>query len=294
MLYYVKNKLTRDTLATDVNKVASRNAYMSSMGFDFLRKYPNGKWVTGYVVSDTDNLSEEEVLLLQEKKELEAVLMKSLDENDPDNEFLLTFRIPKYDSDGSLPVLDSDNPMDLFTIRAALANGSIAPNREAAGQGLFAKTLFYFESKEKETGKKRVMNQLRNKAGAIIEKYADVREWLLCIAFKIGITIKPTFENDTLYNAITEKKESIGTEADLKEFIGKLNSPISDIEKTFIVKQGISEKFVKYDKDSMEYNFTGVRVGKSIDEAITFFKSEQGEELFNSLKLKVYKLYNVS
>jgi hypothetical protein len=294
MIYYVKNKLTRETQSTDINKIATRNAYMSSIGFDFLRKYPNGKWVTGYVPLDENNPTEEEKLLLEEKRELEKILMKSLDENDSDNEFLLTFQIPKYNPDGSLPVFDSDNPLDLFTIRAALANGSIAPNKEEVGKGVFAKTLFYFESKEKETGKKKLMNQLRNKAGAILEKYADMREWLLCMAFKLGISIKPTHENDTLYNAITEKKESLGTEDTLQDFIKKLSTPINELEKVFIVKQGISEKVVKYDKDGLEYTFTGVRVGKTVEDSITFFTSEQGDELYNNLKQKVYKIYNVS
>ena len=294
MIYQVKNKLTRETIATDVNKVAERNAYMSSTGFDFLRKYPNGNWVTGYNVDDALNPTETEKLLLQEKEELEKVLMKSLDETNNDNEFLLTFKIQKYNSDGTLPVLNDEDPMDLFTIRAALANGSIAPNRESAGQGLYSKTLFYFDSIERETSKKKTMNQLRNKAGAILEKYSEMREWLICMAFRLGINIKPTHENDTIYNAITEKKESLGKEDDLKEFITKLNTPVSSIEKNFVVKQGVSEKFIKYDKDSGEYTYNGVNTGRTLEDSIKFFSDDLGEELFLNLKLKVYKLYNVS
>lgn len=294
MVYEVKNKLTKETVLTDVNKVATRNAYMSSMGFDFLRKQPNGNWVTGYNIVDPNNLTDLEKLLLEEKKELERVLMKSLDETNHDNEFLLEFRIPKYNSDGTLPVFDESNPMDLFTIRAALANGSIAPNKESAGQGDYGKTLFYFDSKEKETTKKKTMNQLRNKAGSILEKYQDVREWLLCTGFKLGLSVKPTFENDTLYNIINEKKESLAKEEDLKEYIAKLNTPISAIEKNFVVKQAVSEKMIKYSKEDSEYTYTGVRLGRTLDECIEFFQQETGEELFIGLKLKVYKLYNVS
>ena len=292
MLYHVKNKLTRETLTTDVNKVATRNAYMSSTGFDFLRKYPNGKWVTGYVV-ESAKPTEQEKLLLEEKKELEKVLMKSLNESDPDNEFLLTFRIPKYNSDGTLPVFDSDNPLELFTIRAALANGSIAPNRESVGQGAYSKTLFYFESKEKEVSKKRVLNQLRNKAGAIIEKYANVREWLICMSYKLSIGTKPHFENDTYYNLISERLESLKSEESLNEFIVALNSPISTIENSFVVKQAINEKILKYNVADAEYMFEGVKVGGSIEKSQAFFSAEQGEELFLKLKAKVYKLYNV-
>ena len=220
--------------------------------------------------------------------------MKSLDETNNDNEFLLTFKIQKYNSDGTLPVLNDEDPMDLFTIRAALANGSIAPNRESAGQGLYSKTLFYFDSIERETSKKKTMNQLRNKAGAILEKYSEMREWLICMAFRLGINIKPTHENDTIYNAITEKKESLGKEDDLKEFITKLNTPVSSIEKNFVVKQGVSEKFIKYDKDSGEYTYNGVNTGRTLEDSIKFFSDDLGEELFLNLKLKVYKLYNVS
>ena len=86
----------------------------------------------------------------------------------------------------------------------------------------------------------------------------------------------------------------MGKEEDLKDFILKLNTPISSVEKNFVVKQGISEKMVKYDKESGEYMFNGINTGRTVEDCIKFFNDDLGEELFLNLKLKVYKLYNVS
>ena len=294
MIYEVKNKLSKETIVSDIHKVATRNAYMSSTGFDFLRKYQNNEWITGYNVVDKNNPTETEKLLLEEKAELEKYLMKSLDETNPDNEFLLGFTIQKYNSDGTLPVYDDSVPKDLFTIRAALAGGSIAPNLESVGKGLYSKTMFYFESKEIETSKKKVMNQLKNKAGYLLEKNSSVREWLLCMEFKLGINVKPTYENDTLYNAISDKKDSLTTEKSYNEFIKTLSTPIKDIDNLFVCKQGIAEKVIKYDKTSGEYLFESLSVGKTIDDVILFFEKDVNSELFNSLRKKVYKTFNVN
>jgi hypothetical protein len=294
MIFEVKNKLTKETVGSDLNKLSTRNAYMSSVGFDFLKKYRNGEWITGYNIEDPQNLTEREKILLEEKKELEKLLMKSLDEKNPDNEYLLEFRVFKYFDDGTMPTYDDNDPLGLLTIRAALAGGIIAPNKESVGQGLYSRTLFYFESKEVETSKKKIMNQLRNKASAILEKNSSVREWLLCMGFKLGVNVKPNFEDDTIYNMLCEKKEEAKTEKQLNELITTLSTSIKDIDNLFVVKQGINSKFLKFDNSGSEYLFEGIKVGKTLDESLLFFSKDVNSELFNSLRKKVYKEFHVN
>lgn len=297
MIFEVNEVLDKFTKSEDVNGIAKRNRHPDSISYCYLKIDRNNRYITGYTPGYYNEA--DEAALMEERELLDKIANIRFDFNDIDDPFLSLLKIERALPENKKPILNTDEPLDLFKFRAAVANGYIAPRKEDVGIGRFSNTTYYFQSQEIVNKTKKDTSRLRLKAGSILDKNESTRAWLVIQCFLHGMNVKPSYKDDTLFAYLAKIVEDAKTVTDLEEVIRQFSRPNQEIESIFVAKKSVDIEIVKFDSISREYVFTSDKIegvtslGETVKDVEQYLRNTKKGQVFSEIRKAVYSKFEI-
>lgn len=290
----IKNKLTEQTKKMDINKTAVRTVFPSATQNVFLRKDKFTKrFITGYELTKSKEEIKEkdpEYSKLKERQYLEEIFNSNFD--NPDDEFLINYKIPLCGYNNQEIILNLDKPEDRFKYNALVSGGYVAPNKKALNDVNFLNCNFYFEEPNAEVNSRKELSKIKNKIGAKLAVQEDNKPYLLAVVFKLGLESSPEQSKDILYNLIDDYKEKLTSLVDAEKTLKVLELSPIELEKNLIIQLAI-KYFALRKNQQGEYVEEGVSLGKTLDEYRSNLLDEEFAPTYQSIRKKIYKQFKL-
>lgn len=304
MKVFIEQRLTDFVRQMDVDKTVNRNVHpMASQSVTLKKDRNTEKYITGYEVPF--GTTKEAILkdknhklyeLMVERDRIEQALGIQLEGGD-ENGFLAFFRYylsKKLDANTvAKQSLVLENPKDLFTYRALIANGLVAPSKEDLNSKEFFGRDYYFSEPFKEVSNKKANALLRGKLYNKLLKFSENKAWLYCVNHKLKLPSAPGLSEDNLY---TQLDEFIGKQIEKKN-LEKIQAVFDTIPTEllydFVIEQGLQYKIIITGQNGV-FVFRGTPIADTAAEVTKILKSETANKLFTDIREEVEKRFGIT
>lgn len=269
----------------------------------FLKKERTSKqFITGYNIPG--NPSDDEVLeasegsplaeyknIVKERIRLEKALNVSLKGGD-ENVYLKNFYITLKNQKDRYIELNLDNPEDLLTYRAAIANKIVAASYEDT-KGATVNYLYYFETDEKSDSRASKVNKLKNSIRGKLTKFENNRVWLMAVARKLSLSVGFDSSEDYLYIKIDEYLDKEKVQASLKALDEFTNQTPKDIE--FFLVMNVVKYYGMIETNEEGFKvYDGISLGQRDEEVKENLQSTKFKDVYLKLRESSFKRINIS
>lgn len=247
----------------------------------------DGRYITGidedsFEISQIKDKEEREAKIAETKElrlKLEGLLRRDLSAT---SSFWADF-IMEIGTNEDL-ILNRSNPLDVVKLKALIANGYVAPNKDAASHPKYLSAKYYAHTDEQFEEEKVSTQKLRDKARRALLEMSDNSDKMVLIGqFLEGFVYKRGMKPDTLYSMLSQ---FIDKNVDnVKAFNKAADTPVEELQYKITVDKAIKSKVIKFKNG--QYIRGGVNLGKSLPEVLQTLKSPEYANEFMSIHEEV-------
>lgn len=225
---------------------------------------PDGRAITGLdeEAMSVPTAKKEEIKILRES--LEKKLGKDLDAISP---FWNEFQIVIYSDQPR--IFNSENPLDIVSLTALIANGYAAPSKEAAYTPQYKDAQYYAYTEESEISEETSIRKQRDRAVAALLDISENKEKMLLYGqYLEGLKYNNKFSEDTLFKMLRAYIE----DKDIKNsqnFLIAIKEPVEKLQTKAIVDRAIKQRLisrVSTGNKTFVYQYGQVTIGTTLED----------------------------
>lgn len=229
---------------------------------------PGGRYITGID-------EESPVVPLTQKEEVKALrenlAQKVMDASGKNltatSPFWQDFQVTIYSDRPK--VFNTENPLDLVSLKMLIANGYIAPDKDASETYEYKDAQYYAYTEESETSEEVSIRKQRDKAiGALLDISENKEKMLLYGRYLEGLKYNESFKENTLFKMLRAYIE----DKDIKNsqnFLAALKEPVEKLQTKAIIDNALKQRLisrVSVGNKQQVYQYGQVTLGSSVEE----------------------------
>lgn len=276
-----------DELSTLTGLNKYNRSKMPKTGDFFHVAFENGRAITGIDedgfdvrrIIDEEEREKEHKRKLKLRETLERLTGKDLSATSP---FWETFGVA-ISSDSDL-ILNRANPLDVVRYHMLVANGYVAPDKEAASLPEYRNAKYYCFV-EKVANDEEVSTQMyRDKARSELLKLSENLDKMVLIGqYLEGDKYKQGMQPKTLYKMLSDFINDVKEPDNIKRFMKAVSTKVDELQFKIVVDRAIKKKIIRY-RDGY-YQRGNVTFGKTPSDVYENLKKpEFANELFSLQK----------
>lgn len=249
----------------------------------------DGRYITGLDPNGPDVVGikdeQERERIAEERQELATQLGLRLSKDlSSRSEFWSEFLMP-LSTDQDL-ILNRSNPMHVVMYHALVANGYVAPSKEAASKPQYLASKYYCHVDDVEANNKVSTSKQRDQARAELYKIAENRDKMLLVGLYLdGTRYKKTMKENTLYSMLSDFIDDAKNPENVEKFIRTVKLPTEDLQYKVTIDTAIRKKIIRF-RDGQYYR-GGVNLGRNAVEVLKNLKMPDYANEFISIHEEV-------
>lgn len=224
---------------------------------------PSGKFITG--------LTEEET----------AAFSNSIYDYGNTSDFWKTFNVVISSDNDKL--LSSEVPIEYISYKMLIANGYVAPSKEALSDYRYKDAMYYVHVQEDEDAKELSSHKKKDKARALLLGIDDNKDKMLLYGqYLEGLKYNNRLGESTIYKMLRSYIDS--SVGNAINFIELFDKPIEELQTKIIIDKALKRRLIvknQLSKGNIAYQYGQVTLGGSIEE---LYKNLANIEFASELK----------
>ena len=178
---------------------------------------------------------------------------------------------------------NSSNPIEYVGYKMLVANGYVAPNKEALYEPQYSKSLYYSYSQDYEDAQEMSNVKKKDKAKSLLLEISDDKERMVLYgSYLEGIKYSSKFNEDTLYKMLRAYIDKGIKET--QSFIDVFEKDIVELQSKIFIDKALKRRLIKkanIGRGKYAYQYGQVTLGDTIEEV---YKNLTSPELALELK----------